>query len=101
MLIVELIARKQRGEALSPDEIRYLMGGFTRGEVPEYQMAAMLMAIYFRGLTDPEGRTFLSAMIESGKRLDLSSVSGIKVDKHSTGGVGDKTSLIVAPVVAA
>jgi len=101
VLVVELIARKQRGEALASGEISELVQGFTRGGVPDYQMAAMLMAIYFRGLTEDEGRQFLKAMIESGRRLTLSSVPGIKVDKHSTGGVGDKTSLIVAPVVAA
>ncbi len=101
MLVVELIARKQKGDVLSAEEIRELVNGFTRGDVPDYQMSALLMAIYFQGLTDDEGRLFLEAMIDSGKRLDLSSVPGIKVDKHSTGGVGDKTSLIVAPVVAA
>jgi pyrimidine-nucleoside phosphorylase len=101
MLTAELISRKQNGDALGKDEIRQLVDGFTRGDVPDYQMAAMLMAIYFRGLTDGEGRAFLNAMIESGKRLNLDSIPGIKVDKHSTGGVGDKTSLIVAPVVAA
>ena len=101
MLIVELIAKKQRGEALTAGEISELVQGFTRGDVPDYQMAAMLMAIYFRGLTEAEGRQFLKAMIESGRRLTLNSVPGLKVDKHSTGGVGDKTSLIVAPVVAA
>ncbi len=101
MLVVELIARKQRGEALTAEEIRALTDGFTSGSVPDYQMAALLMAIYFQGLSDEEGRQFLAAMIESGKRLKLASVPGVKVDKHSTGGVGDKTSLIVAPVVAA
>jgi pyrimidine-nucleoside phosphorylase len=101
MLVVELIAKKQRGDALTGGEISELVQGFTRGAVPDYQMAAMLMAIYFRGLTEDEGRQFLKAMIESGRRLTLSTVPGIKVDKHSTGGVGDKTSLIVAPVVAA
>jgi pyrimidine-nucleoside phosphorylase len=101
VLVVELIAKKQRGEALTSVEISELVQGFTRGDVPDYQMAAMLMAIYFRSLTEDEGRQFLKAMIESGRRLTLSSVPGVKVDKHSTGGVGDKTSLIVAPVVAA
>jgi pyrimidine-nucleoside phosphorylase len=101
VLVVELIARKQRGEALSSDEIKFLIDGFTRGDVPDYQMAALLMAIYFRGVSDAEGRLFLRAMIQSGIRLDLSDIPGIKVDKHSTGGVGDKTSLIIAPVVAA
>ncbi|RPH93269.1 thymidine phosphorylase [candidate division KSB1 bacterium] len=101
MLVVELIAKKQRGEALLPEEISELIRGFTYGEVPDYQMAAMLMAIYFQGLSEAEGTRFLKAMIDSGKRLTLDRVPGIKVDKHSTGGVGDKTSLIIAPVVAA
>ncbi|HEY3294915.1 MAG TPA: thymidine phosphorylase [bacterium] len=101
MLVVELIAKKQGGGTLACQEISALMEGFTHGDVPDYQMSALLMAIYFQGLTEDEGRCFLKAMIDSGKRLNLSSVPGIKVDKHSTGGVGDKTSLIVAPVVAA
>jgi pyrimidine-nucleoside phosphorylase len=101
MLIVELIAKKQRGEALTIGEISELVQGFTLGSVPDYQMAAMLMAVYFKGLTESEGLQFLKTMIESGRRLTLASVPGIKVDKHSTGGVGDKTSLIIAPVVAA
>lgn len=101
MLMVELIAKKQRGGTLTSEEISTLIRLFTRGDIPDYQMAALLMATYFRGLDDREGRDFLRAMIESGRRLSLSSVAGIKVDKHSTGGVGDKTSLIVAPVVAA
>ncbi|MFZ5433416.1 MAG: thymidine phosphorylase [Calditrichota bacterium] len=101
MLVVELIAKKQRGEAFTAGEIETLIRDFTNGTVPDYQMAALLMAIYFQGLNDGEGRTFLHSMIGSGKRLSLTSVSGIKVDKHSTGGVGDKTSLIIAPVVAA
>jgi pyrimidine-nucleoside phosphorylase len=101
VLVVELIAKKQRGETLTAMEISELIDGFTRGDVPDYQMSAMLMAIYFQGVSDDEGRQFLRAMIDSGARLNLASVPGIKVDKHSTGGVGDKTSLIIAPVVAA
>ncbi|MBI5059765.1 thymidine phosphorylase [candidate division KSB1 bacterium] len=101
MLIVELIAAKQRGEELTDAQIGHLISRFAVGKLPDYQMAALLMATYFRGLTDREGRAFLRAMVASGVRLDLSSVPGVKVDKHSTGGVGDKTSLIVAPVVAA
>jgi pyrimidine-nucleoside phosphorylase len=100
VLVVELIAQKQRGEQLTAKQIDFLVRGFTRGDVPDYQMSALLMAMYFQGVSDDEGRQFLRAMIQSGKRFDLSSVSGIKVDKHSTGGVGDKTSLIIAPVVA-
>jgi pyrimidine-nucleoside phosphorylase len=100
VLIVELIAQKQRGESLTAEQIEYLIQGFTRGDVPDYQMSALLMAIYFRGVTDQEGRLFLNSMIRSGKRLNLSAIPGTKVDKHSTGGVGDKTSLIIAPVLA-
>ncbi|MBU0690359.1 thymidine phosphorylase [bacterium] len=101
MYIPHLITKKQRGETLSEKEIRYLIQGFCNGGVPDYQMSALLMAMYFQGVADEEGRLFLSAMIDSGERLSLSNVKGIKVDKHSTGGVGDKTSLIIAPIVAA
>lgn len=101
MYIPHLISKKQRGETLSEKEIRNLIHGFCNGGVPDYQMSALLMAMYFQGVADDEGRVFLSAMIESGERLSLSKVKGIKVDKHSTGGVGDKTSLIIAPLVAA
>lgn len=101
MLAVELIAKKQRGGELARDEIAFVVREFTRGALPDYQMAALLMATYFRGLSDDEGRAFLREMVESGARLSLASVRGIKVDKHSTGGVGDKTSLIIAPVAAA
>jgi pyrimidine-nucleoside phosphorylase len=99
--VSELIAKKQSGGILAPEEIDRLVQGFTAGDVPDYQMSALLMAIYFQGLDNDEGRRFLSAMIASGDRMSLKSVTGFKVDKHSTGGVGDKTSLIVAPVVAA
>jgi len=101
VLAVELIAKKQRGGELARDEIAFVVREFTRGALPDYQMAALLMATYFRGLSDDEGRAFLREMVESGARLSLASVRGIKVDKHSTGGVGDKTSLIIAPVAAA
>lgn len=100
VMVIDWIQRKQRGEKLAPKEIHELIQGFTRGDIPDYQMAALLMAIYFKGITPSEGKTFLQAMIASGERQDLSRVPGIKVDKHSTGGVGDKVSLIVAPVVS-
>ncbi len=100
MQVSELIARKQNGGELSNKEIDYLMLEFAREVVPDYQMAAMLMAIYFRGVNDREGLRFLDAMIRSGERLAFPNIHGKKVDKHSTGGIGDKTSLIVAPVVA-
>jgi pyrimidine-nucleoside phosphorylase len=96
----ELIKKKRDGGALSREELEALIGGYVRGEVPEYQMAAFLMATYFRGMTPEEARIFTDLMLRSGEIIDLSSVPGRKVDKHSTGGVGDKVSLILAPVVA-
>lgn len=100
MLVVEYIARKQSGGTLTDAEIDELVSEFALGRLPDYQMAALLMAIYFRGLDDREGLRFLDAMIRSGERLNFESIPRRKVDKHSTGGIGDKTSLIVAPVVA-
>jgi pyrimidine-nucleoside phosphorylase len=98
----ELIERKRDGGELSADELTELVLGFARGDVPDYQMAAWLMAVFFRGLTAAETHAMTDAMIRSGESLDLSSALGRKVvDKHSTGGVGDKTSIAVAPIVAA
>lgn len=101
MRVPELIQRKRDGEELEQEELSALVGGYTRGEVPDYQMAAFLMAVYFKGLSEPETDALTQIIIESGERLDLSSLPGLKVDKHSTGGVGDKTSLIAAPLAAA
>src|SRR5581483_4195833 len=101
MRTVDLIQRKRDGEELAPEEIEYLIGGYTGGEIPDYQMAAFLMAVYFSGMSDREVSRLTECMLRSGDTVDLSSVPGIKVDKHSTGGVGDKTSLIVAPLAAA
>jgi len=98
---VDLIRDKRDGAALTGDEIRWLIGAYLSGEVAEEQMSAMLMAIYFRGLGDAELRSWTSTMVDSGERLDLSSLTRPTVDKHSTGGVGDKVSLILAPLVAA
>jgi pyrimidine-nucleoside phosphorylase len=98
----ELIERKRDGEELSAEEISELVLGYTRGEVPDYQMAAFLMAVYFRGLSGAETFALTDAMIASGETIDLGAALGRKVvDKHSTGGVGDKTSLAVGPIVAA
>ena len=98
----ELIERKRDGVELSPDELTELVLGYTRGDVPDYQMAAFLMAVYFRGLSGAETFALTDAMIASGKTIDLGSALGRKVvDKHSTGGVGDKTSLAIGPIVAA
>ena len=98
----DLIERKRNGDELSAEEISELVLGFTRGDVPDYQMAAWCMAVYFRGLTGRETHSLTDAMIRSGETLDLGKALGRKVvDKHSTGGVGDKTSLAVGPIVAA
>ncbi len=99
--IVELIAAKRDGETLTEAEIARFLGDFVAGEVADYQMAAFLMAVFFRGLDDAETVALTEAMLRSGSVLDLSGVPGIKVDKHSTGGVGDKVSICLAPLVAA
>ncbi len=101
MRTVDLIQRKRDGEELDSGEISYLIDGYTRGDIPDYQMSAFLMAVFFAGMTDREVSTLTETMIRSGETVDLSGVPGVKVDKHSTGGVGDKTSLIVAPIAAA
>src|SRR5947209_4121691 len=101
MRTVDLIHRKRDGEELSPEELQFLIEGYTRGEIPDYQLASFLMAVFFSGMSDREVSAMTDSMMNSGSAVDLSSVPGIKVDKHSTGGVGDKTSLIAAPLAAA
>jgi pyrimidine-nucleoside phosphorylase len=101
MRTVDLIQRKRDGGELAPEEIEFLIEGYTRGEIPDYQMSAFLMAVYYKGMSDPEIGRLTECMLRSGDSVDLSSVPGLKVDKHSTGGVGDKTSFIVAPLAAA
>ncbi len=98
----DLIERKRNGEELSDEEISELVLGFTRGDVPDYQMAAWCMAVYFKGLSGRETHALTDAMIRSGDTIDLGAALGRRVvDKHSTGGVGDKTSIAVGPIVAA
>lgn len=100
MRAYDIIYKKREGEQLTNDEINYIINGYVNGEIKDYQMSALLMAIFFRGMNDREISTLTEAMINSGDIIDLSSINGIKVDKHSTGGVGDKTTLIVVPIVA-
>ncbi|MGA2384775.1 MAG: thymidine phosphorylase [Gemmatimonadales bacterium] len=101
MFVPGLIERKRDGGALNPDEFRELMGAYAAGQVPDYQMSALLMAIFLKGLTREETAALLDGMMASGSRLDFSSLGRPVIDKHSTGGVGDKVSLILAPLVAA
>ena len=101
MLMTELIEKKRDGGKLTKQEIDFMISGYTKGEIPDYQMSAMLMAMYFRGLDHDETVEMTLAMMRSGETIDLSSIHGVKADKHSTGGVGDKTSLVLCPMVAA
>jgi pyrimidine-nucleoside phosphorylase len=100
MRTVDLIHRKRDGEELSPAEIQYLVDGYTRGDIPDYQISAFLMATFYSGMTDREVSVMTESIVSSGSTVDLSGIPGIKVDKHSTGGVGDKTSLICSPLAA-
>ncbi|HQA19529.1 MAG TPA: pyrimidine-nucleoside phosphorylase [Bacilli bacterium] len=101
MRVVDLINRKKYGQALSRDEIYFLINGYVNGTIPDYQMSAFLMAVIFQGLNSDERLAFTQAMLESGEVIDLSHIEGKLVDKHSTGGVGDKTTLVVGPIVSA
>lgn len=100
MRMYDIIEKKKQSESLTKEEIYYVVNGFTNGTIPDYQMSAFLMAVYFQGMTMEETVDLTMAMAESGDTLDLSAIHGVKVDKHSTGGVGDKTSLIIGPMLA-
>ena len=101
MRMYDVIDKKKKGMELTPEEISYVVDGYVSDEIPDYQVSAFLMAVYYKGMTKNELSVFTDRMAKSGDMVDLTSIRGIKVDKHSTGGVGDKTTLAVAPLVAA
>ncbi|WP_096434780.1 pyrimidine-nucleoside phosphorylase [Alteribacter populi] len=100
MRMVDLIEKKRNGTALNKEEMRFIIEGYTNNEIPDYQMSAWAMAVYFQGMKDEESAALTNAIVHSGETIDLADIQGTKVDKHSTGGVGDTTTLVLAPLVA-
>ena len=101
MRMYDIIQKKRDGNELNAEEIAFLIRGYVDGSIPDYQMSAFLMSVFFKGMTEAETHLMTMEAAKSGDMVDLSAIEGIKVDKHSTGGVGDKTTLIVAPIAAA
>ena len=100
MRMIDLITKKRDGGVLSSEEIKFIIDSYVKGDTPDYQISSFLMAVFYQGMNDEEQYALTKAMLESGEEIDLTKIDGIKVDKHSTGGVGDKTSLVVAPLAA-